>query len=233
MQNANSATKKCKWNTLLPSGAPLEELLPRILLWRWWMECEHLSPASLLENLGDWILTRASECCYSDADLPSFRSAGRLFLACLHVAAPAGLYQWPSALRGTQDLLSASLPHLHSSLLMRPVDVKECFFVCSQKNPWSEMDKFMILPSQCYQQKLVFKSLFMKWILFGVERKPTYCCHDLNPSTRIMSTLRAVITGKLLSKKRKEYGTDDLEEKLGLCNHGRNLNSSRKEDLHH
>lgn len=60
-------------------------------------------------------------------------AAGRLFMACLPVAAPAGLYQWLSALTGTQDLLSASLPQLQSSLLMKPVDVKECFLVCPPK----------------------------------------------------------------------------------------------------
>lgn len=186
----------------------------------------------LLEDLGDWILTRASERCYSGADLPSFRCSRETVHGMSSCCSTCGSVSMAECTHGDTGFAFSISPPTSELLIDEASGCQGMFPCMPPKNPWSEMDKFMIIASECYQQKLIFKSLFMKWILFGAERKPTYSCHDLNPSTRIMSTLRAAIAGKLLSKKRKEYSTDDLEEKLGLCSHRRNLNSLRKEDLH-
>lgn len=80
MQNANRATKKCKWDACLPNGAhpgrtPVQDAALKVMDGACAPHPGQLSVSHcLLEDLGDRILTIASEpFCYSATDLPSFK----------------------------------------------------------------------------------------------------------------------------------------------------------------
>lgn len=118
-----------------------------------WSVSTSAQPASRLplppEDLGDWILTRASERCYSGVDLPFFRCSRETVPGMSSLCSTCGCVTMAECThRYTGFAFSISPPT--SELLIDEASGCQGMFLCMPpQNPWSEMDKFMILASEC------------------------------------------------------------------------------------
>lgn len=140
VQNANSATEKCKWDTCLLSRAYPTKCLEGCCFegdgWSVGTPPSQLSDSSCpLDHSGDEILTVASEnLCFFDTDLPSFIRGRRMLVAHLPFPVSVAIEHTPQYMGFTFSFSPLSVGSLEGAAVLlwssRPFVPRLSFLVC-------------------------------------------------------------------------------------------------------